>query len=68
MQSITKIAKRGWPYILGAVLGGIIGYLYWYYIGCVGGACPLKATPMPSIVLGVAVGIYVGVLLNRRKG
>jgi len=68
MTKILNIIRKSWIYITGAILGGTTGYLYWYFIGCANGTCPLKASPTPSIILGLAIGIYISVLINRRKG
>lgn len=40
MNRIIEIAKKNWPYIVGAIVGGVGGYLYWYFIGCTSGTCP----------------------------
>lgn len=29
-----KLLKRHWPTLLGAALGALGGYLYWYFVGC----------------------------------
>lgn len=35
--------------------GAVLGYLYYHFIGCNSGSCPLTSTPVSSIILGIAV-------------
>jgi len=34
------------------IAGGAVGYLYYRFIGCKSGVCPLTSTPTGSIFLG----------------
>ena len=47
--------------ILGALVGMVIGYLYWKNVGCATGACPITASPINSTLWGGAMG---ALLLN----
>jgi Family of unknown function (DUF6132) len=38
------------------LLGGTIGYLYYHYIGCVSGHCPITSNPYISTGYGALVG------------
>lgn len=51
--------------VLGAVVGGIAGYLYYFYIGCQSGACPLTSQPLPVTLYGAFTG---GLLFNAFTG
>lgn len=42
--------------LIGAVVGGLIGYGVYYFIGCSSGACPITANPWISTIFGVIVG------------
>ena len=35
--------------------GGVLGYLYYHFVGCNSGACPLTSSPVSSVILGIAV-------------
>ena len=43
--------------VLYPVVGGILGYLYYHFIGCPSGACPITANPYTSTLYGVFIGI-----------
>ena len=46
--------------MLGIVLGGLSGFLYYYYIGCSSGSCPITSNPWSSIVYGSFFGGLIG--------
>jgi phage shock protein E len=50
--------------IIGIVLGAIGGYLYYHYIGCMSGTCPITSRPLNSTLYGAMMG---GLLLNTFK-
>jgi hypothetical protein len=52
--------KRG----LAAVLGGVAGYAYYYYIGCVSGTCAITSNPYISTGYGMLMG---ALLINAPK-
>lgn len=45
--------------ILGAglVIGAMIGYGYWYYIGCMSGSCSITSSPVNSTAYGAVLGV-----------
>lgn len=42
--------------LLGLVIGGALGYAYYYFIGCRGGSCPMWADPVRSTLVGMGFG------------
>lgn len=51
-------------YIIGALIGGIIGYFVLYkLIGCSNGSCPITANPYISTAYGVVIGTLLAALL-----
>jgi len=43
--------KKSTRIILGILGGVVIGALYWEFIGCNGGSCPLTSNPTKTIIL-----------------
>ena len=43
------------------VAGTVGGYLYWRYVGCTTGTCPITSSPVNSSIWGAAMG---GLLLS----
>jgi len=42
--------------VLGVVVGVILGFLYYYYIGCNSGTCPITSSPWSSMGIGGLMG------------
>ncbi|MBN2273265.1 MAG: hypothetical protein JXK95_02945 [Bacteroidales bacterium] len=42
--------------ILGIVIGGIAGFLYYKLVGCRTGSCPITSNPLSSIFFGAVFG------------
>ncbi len=56
------------------LIGALAGFLYWKYIGCLTGTCPIKSRWYLMIIYGTIVGYLAGSLagdvklyLKRRK-
>jgi hypothetical protein len=55
----TRRRKRIMKIALGIVIGGLAGYLYYYFIGC-DGTCPISSNPWRSILYGSVMGTLLG--------
>ncbi|WP_288208124.1 DUF6132 family protein [uncultured Parabacteroides sp.] len=54
---MTKLFfKRHWLTLLGIALGAAGGFLYWNFIGCTTGTCPITSSPINSSVWGAIIG------------
>jgi len=49
-------SKNIWLTIVGLVIGGIGGWLYYYHIGCNSGTCAITSKPLNSTLYGSAMG------------
>lgn len=48
-----------WKPFLGALIGGLAGFLYYYFIGCTSGKCAITSNPYMSIVWGGLLGLFI---------
>ncbi len=62
-----QLIKKNWTTIVGMILGAIGGYLYWKYVGCTTGTCPITASPTNSTLYGVLLGGLLGSMFKRTK-
>lgn len=53
--------KRHALTIIGIVIGGLGGFLYWKFVGCQSGTCPITSSPINSTLWGLILG---GLLFN----
>jgi len=49
------------------IIGGIAGYLYYYFIGCSSGSCPLTGNPFSSVLFGVVFSALFLFPEKRKK-
>jgi len=61
---MKKYAKKYWLTIIGVIVGAIGGYLYYKFVGCATGTCPITSNPYGSIFYGAIMG---GLLFNMLK-
>jgi hypothetical protein len=45
--------------IIGAVVGGAIGFAAYKFIGCSTGACPITSNPYVSVIIGALLGATI---------
>ena len=70
---MKKILKKYWIYLIFAVVGAIGGYLYWYYVGCKSGKCPITSVWYSTSLYGALLGYLSGDLIlsffkkNKKK-
>jgi hypothetical protein len=48
-----------WKPFLGIILGGIAGFLYYYFVGCASGTCPITSNPYISVIWGSFFGFFL---------
>lgn len=53
--------------IAGSSLGALGGYLYYYFIGCSSGTCPITSNPYISIAYGALMGYLIFDMFKKKK-
>lgn len=56
------------PALLLALLGAAGGYLYYRFVGCTSGACPITSNPFVSTLYGGALGYLIGTVVTPGAG
>lgn len=68
---MKKIIQNNWLAIIFTVVGALGGFLYWRFIGCNTGTCPIKSVWYWSTLWGAAMGYLLGDfsndLIKKRK-
>ncbi len=52
---------------LGVILGGAIGFAYYYFIGCKSGTCAITSSPVNSTLYGVMLGALWTFPTKKKK-
>ena len=47
--------------IIGVIVGAVLGYAYYHYVGCTSGTCAITSKPLNSTLYGAVLG---GLLFN----
>jgi hypothetical protein len=45
--------------ILGTLIGGVLGLLYYKLVGCPNGSCPITAKPHRTAIYGAILGFMI---------
>lgn len=67
MNKVKIFLKNNWFYLIGAFIGGLAGYLYWIYVGCETGTCPITASPIRTTLYGALMGALAFSLFKNNK-
>lgn len=61
---MNTFLKRNLLIVIGVAFGAVGGFLYWKYVRCVTGTCPITSKPLNSTAYGALMG---GLLLSYFK-
>jgi len=64
---IKEFIKKHILKIIGISVGMISGFLYYHFIGCRSGTCPITSNPYISILYGAVLGYLFFDLFKRKK-
>lgn len=53
-------------HLLGLLIGGALGYLYYHQIGCVSGTCAITSKPINSTLYGSVMGVLLIDLIKKK--
>ncbi len=48
-----------WKPAAAVIIGGTVGFLYYFYVGCASGSCGITSNPFSSVLMGSAMGYFV---------
>jgi hypothetical protein len=62
MKESIKLYFKSWKFwrpFLAVVTGGLLGFLYYYYVGCKSGTCAITSNPYMSMLWGGLMGFFL---------
>ncbi len=48
-----------WKPAAGAIVGGVAGFMYYYFVGCASGSCAITSNPFLNILFGALTGLFI---------
>jgi hypothetical protein len=53
----------------GVILGAMVGYAYYYFIGCTSGTCAITSKPINSTLYGALMGgLFLNIFKKEKPG
>ena len=53
--------------LVGGVVGALAGYLYYVFVGCNSGSCPITSSPVMSVIWGAVMGGLLFSMFDNKK-
>jgi len=67
MEKAVELLKKNWYYLAGGIVGGAGAFLYWFFVGCAAGTCPITSSPVMSTIWGALTGgLLFGVIFDSK--
>ena len=64
---VIAFLKKYWIQIAVTIIGTIAGFLYWKYVGCSSGTCPITSKWHLTALYGGGIGYLIGGLLTKKE-
>ena len=64
---MKHLLKKHLLKIIGLLAGGIGGFLYYHFVGCTSGTCPITSNPYISVLYGALMGYLLFDLFRKKR-
>ncbi len=64
---MVQFLKKHLIGLIGILAGAVGGYLYYYFIGCASGTCPITSNPYISVLYGALMGFLLFDLFKKKE-
>ena len=65
---LKSFIKAHFRKTIGVFSGSIVGFLYYYFVGCASGTCPISSNPYISVIYGGLMGyLFVDAFKKKDK-
>ena len=55
--------------IIGIPVGGVAGFLYYHFVGCASGTCPITSNPYITVLYGALLGyLFLDMFKKKEHG
>lgn len=53
--------------IIGILVGGVAGFLYYHFVGCASGTCPITSNPYITVLYGALLGYLLFDMFRKNE-
>ena len=53
--------------IIGILVGGVAGFLYYHFVGCTSGTCPITSNPYITVLYGALLGYLLLDMFKKKE-
>ena len=64
---MKHLLKKHLLKIIGLLAGGIGGFLYYHFVGCASGTCPITSNPYISVIYGALMGYLLFDMFRKKE-
>jgi hypothetical protein len=64
---MLKFILKYKSYVIGITLGALAGFLYWRFVGCSTGSCPIASKWYNSTLYGMVIGALLGSSSKKKE-
>lgn len=64
---MTDFVKKYKLSLIGIIVGAILGYAYYHFIGCTDGTCAITSKPVNSTIYGMIMGYLMFSIFESNK-
>jgi len=64
---MISFIKKHLILFIGVIIGGLGGYLYYYFVGCASGTCAITSKPLNSTLYGMLLGALLADFFRGNK-
>ncbi|MDP4238999.1 MAG: DUF6132 family protein [Bacteroidota bacterium] len=64
---MKAVIKKHILKITGTIVGAVAGYLYFHFVGCASGTCPITSNPYITVIYGAFMGYLLFDLFKKKE-
>lgn len=64
---MLNFIKKHWRTLAGIAAGAVLGYAWYYFIGCSSGSCAITSKPLNSTLYGALMGFLLAGTFRRNE-
>ncbi len=64
---MNRFIKKHLLKIIGIIVGATGGYLYYYFVGCASGTCPITSNPYITVIYGAILGYLLLDMFKKKE-